>query len=90
MFVTCRKRVKFTHPDNPNVVWEMKPGFIGEIPKWVEDHWYFTVLCKDGSISAIVSKKDKAIQKAVEPPPAKISVNQSKKEGAAKEAKETK
>jgi hypothetical protein len=66
MFITCGKKVKFTHPDNPSVVWEMKPGFIGDVPEWVVKHWYFDKLGKDGSISAIVSRKDKDIEKAAE------------------------
>jgi hypothetical protein len=64
MFVTCRKKVKFTA--NNGTVWKMKPGFIGDVPAWVVKHWYFDKLCKDGSITAIVSKKDKDVQDAIE------------------------
>jgi hypothetical protein len=66
MFVTCRKNVKFTNSDNPKVSWAMKPGFIGEIPTWVEKSWYFAKLCADGSITAIVSKRDRDVQDVVE------------------------
>jgi hypothetical protein len=66
MFITCRKKVKFTHPDNASVAWEMNPGFIGDVPQWVENHWYFGKLCADGSITAIVSKRDRDIRDAFE------------------------
>ncbi|MCM1059461.1 MAG: hypothetical protein NC452_04130 [Eubacterium sp.] len=64
MFVKCSKRVKFTHPENPKVIWEMPAGFIGDVPNWVENHWYFAACCKDGIITAIKSKSDRDIQNA--------------------------
>lgn len=61
----CGKRVRFALPDSiTKVVWEMNPGFIGTVPDWVEKDWYFQALCKDGSITAIKSHKDRDIQKA--------------------------
>ncbi len=69
MFVTCRKAVRFT-ADN-GTKWEMRPGFIGDVPQWVEEHPYFEKLCKDGTITAIVSKKDRDIRKATEKVPNK-------------------
>ena len=64
MFINTKKAVKITH-DKSREVFEAKAGWIGEIPKWVEEHWYFNALCKDGSITAIVSAKDKEIQNAL-------------------------
>lgn len=58
--------VRFVNPDNPKSKWEMPPGFIGEVPGWVEKHWYFDALCKDGTITAIKSKSDRDIQAAVD------------------------
>lgn len=58
--------VRFVNPDNPKSKWEMPPGFIGEVPSWVEKHWYFGVLCKDGTITAIKSKSDRDIQLAAD------------------------
>lgn len=66
MFVKCSKMVRFVNPDNPKSKWEMPPGFIGEVPGWVEKHWYFDALCKDGTITAIKSKSDRDIQAAVD------------------------
>lgn len=62
----CSKAVKFTSPDNPAVTWDMKPGFIGEIPDWVEKYWYFKACCKDGIITALKSSRDKDIQETAD------------------------
>jgi len=90
MFITCRKKVKFTHPDNPAVVWEMKPGFIGDVPEWVVKHWYFDALCKDGGVSKILSKKDKDIQDAVEGKGADAEKAAAEAAKAAKQAEDDK
>lgn len=66
MIYKCLKTVKFECPDNPNVKWEMKPGFIGEVPSWVEKDWYFKALCNDGSVTAIKSSRDRDIQEATD------------------------
>lgn len=66
MFVKCSKNVRFTHPENPQVTWDMPPGFIGEVPNWVEKHWYFDALCKDGSITTIKSHSDRDIHNATD------------------------
>lgn len=58
----CSKAVRFTTNDNPAVVWDMKPGFIGEVPDWVEKDWYFKACCKDGIITALKSSRDRDIQ----------------------------
>lgn len=61
MFVKCSKNVRFIHPENPKITWDMPPGFIGDVPIWVENHWYFDALCKDGSITTIKSHNDRDI-----------------------------
>lgn len=66
MFVKCSKNVRFTHPENPHITWDMPPGFIGDVPNWVEKHWYFDALCKDGSITAIKSHNDRDIHNATD------------------------
>lgn len=66
MFIKCSKKVKFVCPDNPKVTWEMDPGFIGDVPSWVEKDWYFKALCEDGSITAIKSHSDRDIQDATD------------------------
>lgn len=69
MFVKCSKRVRFTNPDNAKATWEMPAGFIGDIPSWVEKHWYFEACCKDGIITVIKSKSDRDIQNAIDSKP---------------------
>lgn len=66
MFVKCSKNVRFTHPENPQITWDMPPGFIGDVPSWVEKDWYFDALCKDGSITAIKSHSDRDIHDATD------------------------
>lgn len=66
MFIKCSKKVKFVCADNPKVTWEMDPGFIGDVPSWVEKDWYFKALCEDGSITAIKSHSDRDIQDATD------------------------
>jgi hypothetical protein len=67
MFINTKKTISIKS-DN-GTVFAARAGWIGEIPKWVEEHWYFKALCKDGSITSIVSSRDKEIQKAVESQP---------------------
>lgn len=67
MFINTKKTIKIIS-DN-GTVFEAKAGWIGEIPKWVEEHWYFKALCKDGSVTAIVSSKDKDMQQALDRSP---------------------
>lgn len=62
----CARKVKFTAPDNPNVIWEMDRGFIGNVPEWVEKDWYFKTCCSDGSITAIKSGSDRDIQSVID------------------------
>jgi hypothetical protein len=64
MFIATRKSFK-VKSDN-GTLFEARAGWIGEIPKWVEAHWYFKALCADGSVTAIISKQDKDIAAAQE------------------------
>ena len=66
MFVKCSKNVRFTHPENPHITWDMPLGFIGDVPEWVEKDWYFDALCKDGSITTIRSHSDRDIHEATD------------------------
>jgi post-segregation antitoxin (ccd killing protein) len=59
MFINTKK--SFRIKSDNGTVFEARAGWIGEIPKWVEEHWFFKGLCKDGSVTAIVSTKDKDI-----------------------------
>ena len=62
MFVNTKRTIKITY-DN-GTVFAAKAGWIGEVPNWVQDHWYFKALCKDGTVTAIVSSK---VQGVTEP-----------------------
>lgn len=66
MFIKCSKNVRFTHPENPQITWDIPPGFIGDVPNWVEKHWYFDALCNDGSITTIKSHNDRDIHNATD------------------------
>lgn len=69
MLIKCTRMVRFEHPENPNKKVNLKRGFIGDVPSWVEHHWYFDALCKDGSITVINGKSDKDISAAVDENP---------------------
>ncbi len=64
MFINTKKTIKIKS-DN-GTVFEARAGWIGEVPTWVEEHWFFKALCKDGSVTAIMSSKDKDIAAALE------------------------
>ena len=68
MFINTKKAFKINADTNAKngLAFEAKAGWIGEVPKWVEKHWFFKALCKDGTVTAIVSSHDKDIQDAVE------------------------
>ncbi len=66
MIYKCSRSVRFTHPENSAEKCELKPGYIGEVPAWVEKDWYFKACCKDGSITAIKSSSDRDIQAATD------------------------
>lgn len=88
MFVKCSKRVKFTHPENPKVIWEMPAGFIGDVPTWVEKEWYFDACCNDGTITVVKSKSDRDIQNAVESKPEEKNPSESGDKRAENESNE--
>ena len=58
MFINTKNCIKIV-ADN-GTKFEAKAGWIGEVPKWVQEHWYFKALCKDGTVTAVVSAKDSA------------------------------
>jgi hypothetical protein len=67
MFINTKKTIKIVS-DN-GTVFSAKAGWIGEVPEWVQEHWYFKALCKDGAVTSIVSSKDKGVQPAPDPKP---------------------
>jgi len=52
MFINTTKNIRIISDNGTK--FEARAGWIGEIPKWAEEHWYFKALCKDGSVTAIV------------------------------------
>lgn len=49
--------------ETPNS-FHMKADFIGVVPDWVLDHWYFKALLKDGTISVVAQTATTAIETA--------------------------
>lgn len=68
MFINTKNAIKIVS-DN-GTVFSAKAGWIGEVPDWVQEHWFFKALCKDGTVTSIVSTKDKAAQATPEQKPA--------------------
>lgn len=60
-FISCNKNVEIR---GEGVIHPIPSGYIGQVPDWVEKHWYFQALCKDGTITAIVSTKDSDLEAA--------------------------
>lgn len=73
LFITCNKNVMVTSTDGKETH-PIPAGYIGPVPSWVESHWYFKALTRDGTITAVVRTSDEALEAA-------------KKEAAEKEAK---
>jgi len=65
MFINTNKSIKVK--SNDGKIFEVKTGWIGEVPEWVAEHWYFKALCKDGTVTAIVSSRP--VKAAVVAPP---------------------
>lgn len=82
-FVTCRKTVKITD-DLTGEVFRMPSGFIGSVPKWVENHWYYKAMCNSGTITAIVSTHDNDLEKTEAEAKSKETAKRIEQEKAAK------
>lgn len=76
MFVTCKQAVTIRAEQGER--FSMPAGYLGEVPDWVGGHWYFKALCESGTVAAVESAKDKAVETA------------QQKAAAAKRAKEQK
>jgi len=61
MFINCKKNVVISDGKQKHII---PKDFIGEVPKWVENNWYFKALCNDSSITSIVGTRDKAVEAA--------------------------
>ena len=78
MIISSKQTAKFINPKN-NAEFHITNGYIGEVPKWVEDDWYFKLLAADGSVTEIIAEKTKA---------ADIDTDKAAKEAAVKALKE--
>ena len=78
MIISSKETAKFTNPED-NSEYQIDNGYIGEIPKWVENDWYFKSLAADGSITEIIAEKPKTTD---------VDAEKAAKEAAAKALKE--
>ena len=64
MFIHCKAARAFKHPltKERHVI---PMGHIGEVPDWVTQTAYFAQNCADGTITALVSTKDAAVDQAL-------------------------
>lgn len=69
LFVSCKYPRTITHPvptkpgEEPPV-FHMAAGFMGSVPDWVREHWYFNALCKDGTVTVLVETGSSAVEAA--------------------------
>ena len=59
-FINCRKAVEFTGTESDGTVIKHRipAGFIGTVPPWVERHWYYKLLCGDGTIATVARGRE--------------------------------
>jgi len=55
-FINCKKSVEIVDGKNKAC---FPAGYIGRVPEWAEQHWYYKALCKDGTITAVVRANEK-------------------------------
>jgi pyruvate/2-oxoglutarate dehydrogenase complex dihydrolipoamide acyltransferase (E2) component len=53
LFIHCRKATAII--GGAGEALRLDPGYIGPIPAWAEEHWYFKALCSDGTITFVAS-----------------------------------
>jgi hypothetical protein len=85
MFINTKKSIKII-ADN-GTKFEARAGWIGEVPQWVENHWYFKALCKDGSVTAIVKSGATPVTPPTNDPPKQPDGNPADAELAALRAR---
>ena len=56
MYIHCKKHTGIIEGENKYII---PRDYIGKVPEWVENHWYFKALCKDGTITSVVDSTDK-------------------------------
>ena len=79
MIISSKETAKFINQKDNNEEFQITNGYIGEIPKWVEDDWYFKALAADGSVTEIIAE-----------PPKKVTATDPDKAAVEAKAKELK
>jgi hypothetical protein len=62
MIINAKANIKIVSDNGTK--FEAKKGWIGQVPQWVENHWYFKALCKDGTVTAIVKNSETPVTPA--------------------------
>lgn len=52
MFITCRHSLEICEGDE---TLRLPAGYIGDLPEWVQDHWFVRAALSDGTITAVQS-----------------------------------
>lgn len=95
--VISHRNIIIPAPDG-SAAFNLPKGYIGSVPKWVEETRYFRGLVKDGKVSVSESTKDNDLEKADEAAKAaeekaraaaKATAEKSKAEQEAKEAEDS-
>lgn len=65
LFVSCKYPRTITNPHPVPVgqqpeSFHMPAGYIGPVPDWVRNHWYFAALCRDGTVTTVVNTSSSA------------------------------
>lgn len=61
MFIHCKKNLEIREGEN---MLSIPAGFIGDVPAWAAEHWFFKAAMEDGTISAPEGRKDADLEKA--------------------------
>lgn len=69
IFVSCKYPRKITDPTpvppgEKSKEFFMPKGYLGEVPAWVTNHWYFKQLQKDGTVTIAVDTRSVTLEAA--------------------------
>lgn len=60
---TCSTNIKIRSTDGTSE-FDIPKNYIGTVPKWVEDHWYFQAHARAKNVLMVASQRDSAIEEA--------------------------
>lgn len=80
LFVSCKYPRTIvdpapTKPGEQAQSFSMPRNYIGPVPAWVQNHWYFKALCKDGTITIVANTSSNAMEDAAAAAAAKEAAN---------------